>query len=122
MFNRYLINIKDMKNTLFSNNPIKIKDKRSDALEEAYSMFINILEEYAESNNLPEEYFSEVKLMINDAYLSKKASYFFEQKIENISDRMERMVEFALNKNSKNDVNYTNLFYLNRTNHLITNE
>lgn len=109
-----------MKNK-FKNNPVQFKDSRTEALEDAYNLFMEILKEYAESNSLSESNFSELKSLIDEAYIDKKISYFLDFKLDNLNEKIDTFVDFALSNPSKKS-NYINLFYIKQTNHLITNE
>jgi hypothetical protein len=109
-----------MKHKISSENPFEMKDSKKEALEDAYKLFISILSDYSEENNLPPEFFFELNEIIKEAYQDKKLNYFLESRFDLINGRVNKMVDFALN--NKNKVGYTNLFYLNHTNQLVTNE
>lgn len=110
-----------MKNNISPNNPFVLKDSRTEALEDAYKLFMSILNEYSLENNLPSKHFDELREMIDEAYQDKKLNYFLELKLGSVSERVENMLNFALNSSPKK-VDYTNLFYINHVNHLVTNE
>lgn len=102
------------------NNPFDFASEKTEALEEAYKIFVEIFEEYALKNNLSTEEIVEFEDAIKKAYSQKKAFYLFE-------NRLDRMYEIMNNAFCKTlhmeDIHFeTNIYYSKKSHHLITNE
>ena len=98
------------------NNPFVRTSERTDALEEAYEIFIDIFIEYAEKNNLSEDEIIQFKDDIFKAYLTQKSTYLLEDKLGNISD----YINFAFKQSIENDDAIDTKIYYNRRSRLIT--
>ena len=112
----------ELEGTKFEENPIEFRDTRVEALEEAMELFKSILSEYAESHDLSEDQIVYIKSLLRDVYIEKKASYFLESKIRKVSNQINNICSNALFSSVKPDQVHTKFFYLNHTNHLVTNE
>ena len=108
----------------FRHNPVFFSDERSEALDEAYKLFMEAFAEYAAQNKLTKEQVDNFKEQILSAYLEKKASYFFENKLIEFSDYLNKTISFALTKSFKDDEreNITKLFYYNNKHRLVSHE
>jgi hypothetical protein len=103
------------------NNPILFKDSRVSVLDDAYGVFMDIIEEYAIKNNVSDESLKELRSLIEEAYQDKKIEYFLDYKFDGLGEKVENFVDLALNSPNKR-ASYTNLFYIKHTNHFISNE
>lgn len=97
-------------------NPFIRHSKRTDALEEAYEIFIDTFIEYAEKNNLSESEISQFKDEIFKTYLTQKSTYLLEDKLGNISD----YINTAFRHSLENEDSIDTKIYYNRKSHLIT--
>jgi hypothetical protein len=106
------------------NNPIYFSNQRSDALDEAYKLFIEAFSDYAIQHKLNEEQILIFKEQILNAYLEKRASYFFENKLGDFADYLNNAISFALTKSFKDNdrEDITKMLYYNNKHHLITHE
>ena len=107
-----------------SNNPLYFSDNRTEALEEALSIFIETFNEYAANNELTEEQILSFKQLILDAYLEKKASYFVENKLFIFNSYLSKAFDFAMNGAMHTDEkeNFTKYFFYNKKQRLISND
>ncbi|GAB1397081.1 hypothetical protein MASR1M65_18600 [Saprospiraceae bacterium] len=108
----------------FRHNPLYFSDEKTDSLDEAYNLFIETFMDYATQNNLTEEEIDNFKKQILSVYLEKKASYFFERKLVDFSDYLNKAISNALTKSFKDDdrEDMTKLFYYNNKHRLISHE
>lgn len=108
----------------FRHNPVFFTDDRAEALDEAYNLFMEAFADYATQHKLTEEQVANFKEQILSAYLEKKASYFFENKLIDFSDYLRKAISFALTKSFKDDdrENITKVFYYNNKHRLISHE
>jgi len=114
-----------MKNNLMtSKNPIHFSTKKAEALEEAYKLIIEVLNEYADSKNLSENEINYIREQILSAFLERKAHHFLEYKLENLSENFKKALSFALTKSLQDDDkdNFTKLFYYRNKHRLVKNE
>jgi hypothetical protein len=111
-------------NIMTSKNPIHFSNKKTEALEEAYKLIIEVLNEYADSKNLSESEFSLIKEQILTAFLERKASLFWEYKLGHISENFKKAISFALTKSLQDDDkdSFTKLFYYRDKHRLVKNE
>jgi len=103
-------------------NPLLFSDERAEALEEAYNLFLEALNEYAATHELNEEQIATFKEQVLEAYLEKRAGYFLASKITHYADYLNTALSLALNKSLDSDdsrQNITRLFYYNNKRHLI---
>lgn len=105
-------------------NPIFFSNERSEALDEAYALFVEAFNDYATKNELTEEQIASFKEQVLSAYLERKASYFFEDRLVDFSDYLKKAISFALTKSFREEGsdNYTKLFYYNNKHHLVSHE
>ena len=108
----------------FRHNPLFFSDERTDALDKAYKLFMEAFTDYASQNKLTDEQVANFKEQILSAYLERKASYFFENKLVDFSDYLNKAISFALTKSFKDDdrENMSKLFYYNNKQHLVSHE
>lgn len=101
------------------NNPLLLSSEKSEALEDAYELFVETFLEYAEKNNLTNEEIIEFQNEIKKAYLIQKSIYLLENKVNHFTDYLNS----ALCKTIKNDeTDYVTKIYYKRNSHLVTNE
>ena len=105
-------------------NPIFFSNERSEALDEAYTLFVEAFTDYVAKNELTEEQIASFKEQVLSAYFEKKASYLFEDRLIDFSDYLRKAISFALTKSFKEEDrdNYTKLFYYNNKHHLVSHE
>jgi hypothetical protein len=106
------------------NNPLYFRDERGEALEDAYDLFMEAFSEYATLHKLSAEQIDSFKEQIRAAYLEKRASYFFENKLNNISEVLGKTITFALTKSYTDESreNVTSFLYYNNKRHSISHE
>ena len=116
--------MKTKSKTKFSNNPLLFSNSKTEALDDALVMFLEAFNDYALKNNLTEDQINSFKEQILSAYLERQATYFFENKIEDITDYIIKSFSFALTKKFKNDEkdNFTKFLYYNNKHSLIKHE
>lgn len=102
-----------------TNNPLIVSSEKSEALEDAYELFVDTFMEYAEKHDLSEEEIFEFKNEIKKVYVFQKSIYLLENKINNFSE----FLNSALCKTIKNEeTDYITNIYYKRNSHLITND
>ncbi|KPQ13965.1 MAG: hypothetical protein HLUCCX10_11675 [Algoriphagus marincola HL-49] len=107
-----------------SKNPIYFSSPRTEALEEALRVFLEVFEEYGNKYELTEKQISSFKSLIMDSYVERRATFFLEDKFSSFNDYLFKSFQFALNEpfeeieKEKN----TNLFYYNKKHKLISNK
>ncbi|MEA5259463.1 hypothetical protein VB264_16810 [Arcicella aquatica] len=109
---------------IFANNPMKFSDKRSEALDEALNIFLETFDEYASKNELSNVEVTAFKKLIIDAYQERKATYFLESRLGDLSDSLDRAFKRVLAStfNSEEKEDNSNVFYYNKKHRLISNE
>ncbi len=101
------------------NNPLVISSEKSEALEDAYELFVDTFMEYADKHDLSEEEIFEFKNEIKKAYLIQKSIYLLENKVNGFSD----FLNSALCKIIKNEeTDYITNIYYKKNSQLITND
>lgn len=104
-------------------NPIFFSNERSEALDEAYNLFMEAFTDYATKNELTADQIVSFKEQVLSAYLEKRATYLLEDKLTDFSTYLKKAVLFALTKTYKEDRDsYTKLFYYNNKHHLVSHE
>jgi len=108
----------------FKNNPIAFNDERTEALDEAYNIFVEAFTEYAKIHSLSESQIESFKNQILQAYVKKKATYFMEHKLVKISEYLQKSINYAINNSIDDDEreDVTRLFYYNNKKHRIRHE
>ena len=107
---------------IFGNSPMKFSDKRTEALDEALNIFLETFDEYATKNDLPDVEVVAFKKLIMDAYQERKAAYFVESRMGNLSDSLDRAFKRVLASTFNSEDNDTNVFYYNKQHRLVSNE
>ncbi|WP_044171662.1 hypothetical protein [Flectobacillus major] len=100
----------------------KFSDKRTEALDEALDIFLEIFDEYATKNDLSDVEVVVIKKLIMDAYQERKATYFLESRMANLSDSLDRAFKRVLASTFNSEENETNVFYYNKQHRLVSNE
>lgn len=97
-----------------SRNPLIYQSQKNKALDEAKTLFFKYLEEFALNKNLSENETQLIKKYFLEVYLEKKASYIFEDKLNDLSSYLNHALAYALSgshqKQAETD-NFTKVFY-----------
>ena len=107
-----------------SNNPIYFSNSRTEALDEALVVFLEILEEFGNKYELDEDEMLSFKTLIMDSYAERRAIFFLENKISKFNDNLFKSFQSALNGtfNEMHKQKITNLFFYNKKHCMISNE
>jgi hypothetical protein len=113
-----------METTYKHNNPIALNNHRINALDEAYQIFLTVLDEYIQKNDLNPEDIKEIKNALVKAYNEKKISYYLDNKFDKFTNYIDYALGAALTNlgQSKENREFKNIFYLKHTKQLLTNE
>lgn len=111
-------------NNRFQNNPVYYYNHRTEALDDAFKIFLEIFQDYSLKNDLSEDQIASFKQLIMDTYIERKANYFFESKFSNFTNYIDSAIDLALNKTFQKDnkANISKVFYHNNLYRLINHE
>lgn len=109
-----------METKVKDNNPILIKTPKMEALKEAYSTFLAIINDFAEAKNLSSEEKAELRALFSEAYTQKMLAYFLEAKLESVTEYLERSLTHRLHKQEGKAL--TNFLYMKHTKRVSGND
>lgn len=116
---------KDIKKVYFA-NPIAFKNSQTDAIDEAYKLLLDSFNEYLEKYELSEREVDIFYDLFKKVYFERKASMFFENKLNNIAEELNKSITFAIKKLNPIDENsshdYSRVFFYHNKHRLINNE
>jgi len=101
----------DKKKNYIKGNPLIISNPKIEALEDAYKLFLEAIDEYSKLNDLNEEELNEIKNTLNEIYKNKKIQYFLEQEMNIILNKFKILYEDALKESSAKNMKMD--YYLN---------
>jgi len=90
----------DNKKNYKKGNPLIISNPKIEALEDAYKLFLEAIDEYSKLNELSEEELNEIKNTLKEIYKKKKIQYFLEQEMNIILNKIKTLYEDALKESS----------------------
>lgn len=104
------------------NNPIKFGNKNMDALKEAHSLLLSVLENYAKIKSLSNDDLQTIKQLINSQYQKRKIEYFLQEKMISYSNYFENTINMTFSQeiNHAKDKTYSNMFYVKHTKELVS--
>ena len=80
------------------NNPIKFSNKNTDALNEAHSLLLSALDEYAKIKSLSQEDLQTIKHLINSQYQKRKIEYFLQEKVFSYQNYIDTIINMSFNQ------------------------
>ena len=69
---------------VYTNNPLAFKSNRKSAIDEAFNVFMNLVNEYSKMNGLSPEETVQIKGLIKDEYKERMATLFFEERLNGL--------------------------------------
>lgn len=106
-------------------NPVRFRNRETDALREASKEFFAMIEEYASANNLSDEEIASMKKLVLQVYTDKLASYYLTHKVSKFT----KYINFSCNQiltpwqeTAKKDEDEYDYLYLKSTKELLMNE
>lgn len=118
----------ELTESMIKNNPIAYSSTKQKLLDAAKQILLDTLEEYIKENNLSPDEIAEVKNYIEEAYSEKKAAYFLEDKLIDLSTYLNYSLNFALNNKTEKKPNkdilktFSRIFYYRNKKHVLTHE
>ncbi len=112
------------KKSRYKHNPVSFINEKTEALDEAYRLFMEAFTEYAAQKKLTEKELESLKEEIYSTYRQQLATYFIENKLIKISNFLDKSITYALNKplSEEGRDNVTKFYYYNNKHHLISHE
>ena len=100
------------------NNPILISSDKIKALDDAYVELIGLIEELSKNDEEGKAALDNIKIVLGEAYVKKRTSYFLEEKTKPFVDYFNRLLNLTFDQQSKRedilDLS-SKTFYLRRT-------
>lgn len=112
-------------NIKFKNNPIYFSNEKVQALDEAFQLFMDTLNDYLEKNDLANEEINEIKSLIKNTYLEKKLVYLLENRFSYLNETIENAFKLVLDNSKEKELTGridTNLYYLKKSKRFTLNE
>lgn len=89
-----------------------VRSEKVKVLDEAFSSFKEILNEYAETQNLTEKDYAYLCEIIDHAYQEKRMVYFLEDKLQSLNSYLKWSMSCALQTKPCKDEFYNNFMYV----------
>lgn len=110
-------------------NPIALRNPEVKELDRAFKDLIDSLPSFAAANNLSEQEVSDVKNLLEEAYLNKRARLFVESRLSKLKQRLDYNFRCAIEVHNNNvniensDEYFEKVIYLkNQNKHIVHNE
>ncbi len=113
-----LENIIDKKGILEEDNPIIVNDQKSDAVR---LQILKAIQEVSKEQNLTDKELNYLVEVIDKIYSERKARFFFENRIDNMSRLLSSLLRF-ISVVPKPGEETTKLYYYNSTKDYLKNE
>lgn len=109
---------------ILNSYPSFFSSKKTEALDKAFKILNEVLEEYAAKYNMSEAEINEFKQLILSSYVRRKASMYLENKVQNFSEYINGAINLAADHSF--DASHINeeskLFYYKNKKHTIFHE
>ncbi len=93
-------------------NSIKFNNQKIENLKEAKLIFFRAIEKFLKNNPEMSTEIEELKRELEKIYLTKKANYVLENKIQVLNQYLENAFHFALSKDNELGKGSSSLYYL----------
>ena len=99
-----------------------VRSEKVKVLDEAFSSFKEILNEYAETHNLTEKDYAYLCEIIDHAYQEKRMVYFLEDKLQSLNSYLKWSMSCALQTKPCKDEFYNNFMYVKHLKKIFADE